>query len=92
MVPRPSEDFDAISGRGVRARVDGADVLVGRPSFVAEHTGGLSVFAARADELEDIGRTVVAVSRDGELKGLWRWATTSAQAPATPWRRCGGRT
>jgi Cu+-exporting ATPase len=65
-----AEHFDAISGYGVRATVDGADVVVGRPSFVAEHTGGLGALAARAEELEDIGRTVVAVSQDGELQGL----------------------
>jgi len=65
-----AEDFEAISGHGVRATVDGADVLVGRPSFVAERTGGLGRLAARADELEELGRTVVAVSRDGELQGL----------------------
>ncbi len=65
-----AEDFEAISGSGVHATVDGADVLVGRPSFVAERTGGLGRLAARADELEELGRTVVAVSRDGELQGL----------------------
>jgi Cu+-exporting ATPase len=65
-----AEDFEAISGRGVRATVHGASVLVGRPSFVAERTGGLGRLAARADELEEMGRTVVAVSRDGELQGL----------------------
>jgi Cu+-exporting ATPase len=65
-----AEDFEAISGLGVRAKVEGADVLVGRPSFVAEQTAGLGRFGARADELEELGRTVVAVSRDGELQGL----------------------
>jgi Cu+-exporting ATPase len=65
-----AEDFQAISGLGVRAKVEGAAVLVGRPSFVAEQTAGLGRLAARADELEEMGRTVVAVSRDGELQGL----------------------
>jgi Cu+-exporting ATPase len=65
-----AEQFEAISGHGVRATVEGADVLVGRPSFVAERTGGLGRLGARADELEEMGRTVVAVSRDGELQGL----------------------
>ncbi len=64
------EEFEAISGHGVRASLDGAAVLVGRPSFVAEHTGGLGRFADRAGELEEAGRTVVAVSRSGEVQGL----------------------
>jgi Cu+-exporting ATPase len=65
-----AEDFEAVSGHGLRATVDGAAVLVGRPSFVAEQTGGLGRLAARADELEELGRTVVAISRGGELQGL----------------------
>ncbi len=65
-----AEEFEAISGHGVRATVNGAELLVGRPSFVAQRTGGLGPLAARADELEGIGRTVVAVSRDGEVQGL----------------------
>jgi Cu+-exporting ATPase len=64
------EEFEALGGRGVRARVDGAIVLVGRPSFVAEHVGELGPLADRAVELEQAGRTVVALSRDGELQGL----------------------
>jgi Cu+-exporting ATPase len=69
-VPSTVEEFEALSGRGVRARVDGAVVLVGRPSFVAEHVGELGPLADRTAELEQAGRTVVAVSRDGALQGL----------------------
>jgi Cu+-exporting ATPase len=64
------QEFEAVSGQGVRASVDGAVVVVGRPSFVAELTGGLGPLADRAAVLEEAGRTVVAVSRDGELQGL----------------------
>ncbi|MPY89459.1 MAG: heavy metal translocating P-type ATPase [Luteitalea sp.] len=67
-VPK-AHDLKAISGHGVHATIDGATVLVGRPSFVAERVG-LSRFAERAAQLEAAGRTVVAVSRDGELLGL----------------------
>jgi Cu+-exporting ATPase len=65
-----AEEFEAVSGLGVRARIDGVAVLVGRPSFVAERTGGLGRLADRAAELEEAGRTVVAVSRDAKLQGL----------------------
>ena len=65
-----AEEFEAISGLGVRAVVEGAVVLVGRPSFVAEGVGGLGRFAERAAELEEAGRTVVAVSAGGKLQGL----------------------
>ena len=65
-----AQEFEAISGRGVRATIDGATVLVGRPSFVAEQGDHLGDLAGRVAELEETGRTVVAVSRDGELLGL----------------------
>jgi Cu+-exporting ATPase len=55
---------------GVRADVDGAVVLVGRPSFIAERVGGLGALDDRAVELEEAGRTVVAVAKDGQLQGL----------------------
>ncbi len=64
------EEFEAMSGHGLRATVDGAAVLVGRPAFVAEHGGPLGKFAERVAELEEAGRTVVAVSRDGEPLGV----------------------
>ncbi len=64
------QEFEALSGQGVRASIDGAEVLVGRPSFVVERTGDLGRFADRAAELEEAGRTVVAVSRDRQLQGL----------------------
>jgi len=66
----PAQEFEAISGHGVRATIDGAAVLVGRPSSVAERGGNLGRLAERVAELEEAGRTVVAVSRDGELLGL----------------------
>jgi Cu+-exporting ATPase len=66
----PAQEFEAISGHGVGAVVEGAVVVVGRPSFVAEGTSGLGQLAERVAELEEAGRTVVAVSRDGKLQGV----------------------
>jgi Cu+-exporting ATPase len=64
------DELDAISGLGVRAMVGGTPVLVGRPSFVADQVGDRGGIVQRAAELEEGGRTVVAVSRDGEALGL----------------------
>jgi Cu+-exporting ATPase len=65
------EHFNNRAGLGVQARVDGHDVLIGRPVFLAEWgvelPAELSVAAAR---LEDTGATVVAVASDGEASGL----------------------
>jgi len=63
------EDFDSLTGRGVLARIGGQRVLVGRPSFLESEGVDLSAKALRIAELEEVGRTVVAASRDGRLLG-----------------------
>jgi Cu+-exporting ATPase len=64
------EDFNAVAGRGVLARIAGAQVLVGRPSYVQENGVDTSPLAGRVQELEEAGQTVVAVSREGRLLGV----------------------
>ncbi|HEX6148953.1 heavy metal translocating P-type ATPase [Nocardioides sp.] len=50
----PVEGFEALAGHGVRGRVEGLDVLVGRPSGDVDHPAG---------------HTVVEVSWDGTPRG-----------------------
>jgi P-type Cu+ transporter len=65
------EEFNARAGLGVRARVAGHDVLVGRPVFLAEWAIELTAeLAANAMRLESAGDTVVAVACDGAVLGL----------------------
>jgi Cu+-exporting ATPase len=63
-------DFQSVTGFGVRARVAGRAVLVGRPGFLTEHGIGLAQVADRVQSLESAGRTVVVVAADGEPLGL----------------------
>jgi heavy metal translocating P-type ATPase len=63
------DDFDALAGRGVIARIDGDLVLVGRPTFLADEGVELAGFSDRVAELEAAGRTVIVASRRGELLG-----------------------
>ncbi|CAL9426612.1 Copper-exporting P-type ATPase [Streptomyces sp. enrichment culture] len=68
--PLPAaEDFASVPGRGVRARVEGRAVAVGR---LAEHTAGpLPEDVARAKErAERDGRTAVVVGWDGAARGV----------------------
>ncbi|MEV5881779.1 heavy metal translocating P-type ATPase [Streptomyces sp. NPDC052020] len=67
--PLPAaRDFVNVPGRGVRARVEGREVAVGR---LAEHTGPLSRETARAREkAEREGRTAVVVGWDGVARGV----------------------
>jgi P-type Cu+ transporter len=76
------EGFENVPGRGVRARVEGREVAVGR---LAEYTAGLPPELARAkDEAERGGRTAVVVGWDGVARGVVTVADavkeTSAQA------------
>ena len=64
-IPR-AEGFEALAGRGARARVEGRDVAVGGPALLAE-LGLAPSGAAAAHEAE--GRTVLHVVVDGRVVG-----------------------
>jgi len=69
-MPRPTERFTALAGLGARARVDGVEVTVGSPSLLASEGVSLDGVRPRIDRLQDEGKTVIAVGRDGGLAGL----------------------
>ena len=66
----PADDFAALAGLGVRGRVDGHDVIVGRPRLLAE--AGLAVpddLVAAITAAQEGGGTAVAVGWDGRARG-----------------------
>ena len=66
-VAEPSE-FEEVSGRGVRARVDGRTILVGRRAWLGEQDVGFDSMAA--DEYaEPEGLSTLYVARNGKLLG-----------------------
>ena len=66
------DEFQSFSGLGVSGRVAGAAVRAGRPAFA----GDAPALAETANALERSGKTVVWVSRDGEVAGLVAVADT----------------
>jgi P-type Cu+ transporter len=69
--PPTVERFSSRAGLGVRARVGGRDVVVGRPAFLAEWDVDVpDELTAESERLESGGVTVVAVGWDGHAKGL----------------------
>jgi Cu+-exporting ATPase len=68
--PPAAEQFQSVTGFGVTAAVDGRSVLVGRPSLLEVRGVDLSLLTAAIDRLEQTGRTVVAVARDGVPLGV----------------------
>lgn len=64
------EGFEAVTGRGVRARLKGHRLTVGSPAFLTSEGLDLTVQHGRINELEAGGLTVIGVARDGVLVGL----------------------
>jgi Cu+-exporting ATPase len=64
------QTFEAESGRGIRATVDGKTVLVGSPRFIREHQYALETVQPQIDSLQGAARTVVVVAVDQTLAGI----------------------
>jgi Cu+-exporting ATPase len=62
-----AEDFESVTGKGVRGKIDGRLVSVGSPEFAGEAQGAL---VERARSLRDEGKTIVFVASDGRVLGL----------------------
>lgn len=60
----PVEEFESVTGAGVRATVDGQAVLVGRPGLLTEDGIDLSTLTGRIKQWEALGHTVIAVAAD----------------------------
>jgi len=70
LVPPAVEAFAAIPGKGVVARIQGSEVIVGNLKLLAERGIKADALADRIGTLEDKGRTVIAVARNGYALGL----------------------
>lgn len=65
--PRQVSGFQALPGRGLSARVDGQQALLGSPRFLREEA--VAFDAAYAEGLESQGKTVIGVALEGVLQG-----------------------
>ena len=65
-----AESFEAIVGRGVLGRIDGAEVVAGSRRLMTERGVDLGSLAAAADAAAAEGGTVVFVAVDGVAAGL----------------------
>lgn len=70
ITPPDVEHFAAVPGKGVRVSLDGEVVLAGSPRFLTEGDINLAPLAGRIRSLEDAGRTVIAICRNGQPLGL----------------------
>ncbi len=90
------EGFRALPGKGVSGRVNGMEVVAGKPSFLEEcgaHLGDKG--RARIDALAGQGKTVVGVARDRDVVGVIALQDTprrGAERAVEKLRRYGVRT
>lgn len=64
------QGFEAVPGKGIKARLGGTTLVVGNPSFLAAEAVDVQSHHARINELEARGLTVIGVAREGVLLGL----------------------
>ena len=65
-----AEEFEAVTGGGVRARVEGREVLVGNRRFLMESGVSEDGLVPRSEELAAGGKTPMFVAVDGKPAGL----------------------
>jgi Cu+-exporting ATPase len=69
-------DFEALTGRGVRARLDGETVWVGTPDLMQAQDVDLAPLAEATVRLESEGKTTVLIAAERRLAGAIALADT----------------
>lgn len=64
------EDFSAIIGQGIEARVNGLYVLAGNRKLMDEHNVSLSELENESNRLAEEGKTPMYVAFDGKIAGI----------------------
>ncbi|HAZ31673.1 MAG TPA: heavy metal translocating P-type ATPase [Dehalococcoidia bacterium] len=70
------ESFEAITGKGVKGRVDGKEVLVGNQKLMSDSQIDFSQFKDKLAELEDEAKTAMLVAVDSKIAGIVAVADT----------------
>jgi len=70
------QSFEALSGRGVKAEVEGKSVLLGNRSLMHEQQISIDLAEDAIRNLEDSGKTVMLLAVEGQLAGAVAVADT----------------
>ncbi len=95
VIPDP-EEFTVLPGLGVRACIEGGEVIMGRPRLLSEQ--GITIdpqVQTRARNLAEVGRTVILVAHNAQVVGMLVLEDTlrpEASAVITRLRKLGTRT
>jgi Cu+-exporting ATPase len=80
--PAPAEDFESVTGKGVKGRVGGRRVALGNGALLADAGVDAGPLAERAEARRRQGQTVMLAAVDGRLAGLG--AVADPIKPSTP--------
>ncbi|MEP6962395.1 MAG: heavy metal translocating P-type ATPase, partial [Acidobacteriota bacterium] len=79
-----AQNFESVTGKGVRAGIDGHTVAIGNAAFLADLRLDAGTLVGEADALREQGQTVMFVAIDGKAAGIVGVAdpikSTSAEA------------
>lgn len=67
--PLPLDSFEAVPGRGIIATIDGAEILVGSPNFIAQRGVDIAPLADQIARPRLSGLSVIMVAADNALMG-----------------------
>ncbi len=70
--PMQSTNLRELSGQGLSAEIDGKHYQLGSPAYIAQ--SGINLDEARLRSLQQQGKSVIALARDGTLLGLIAFA------------------
>jgi Cu+-exporting ATPase len=70
ITPATVTSFMSLPGRGISADIGGAKVLVGSPNYLISEGIELAALATKIHELEESGRTVIAIAKNGNALGI----------------------
>ena len=66
----PSEDFEAVTGKGVKGRIDGREVALGNGAMMRDLGIGIETLTEDAERLRESGKTAMFVAIDGMPGGI----------------------
>ncbi len=72
LAPTQSTDINELSGHGLRAQIDGQHYLLGSPAFL--NGEGITIAADQLLQLQQQGKSVIGLARDGSLLGSFAFA------------------
>ena len=70
IIPAQTEEFEALPGNGLRARLDGSELLGGSVKFISGNAEIPEKMLQECDKLAGEGKTPLCFARDGKLLGV----------------------